>query len=203
MNAIALPKFPRPRGFRPSDLVTQAEFCESPFGPPSRANNPSAVRGQAYERRAHRHFAELFPAQPASPFYVPARWIRFLTSDPRERRYRFAEPDGLLIDVERRHIIILEMKLTHTCYAWWGLRRLYEPLIRKIFGRDWTYAVCEVCRYYDPEVAFPEPFTFVRSPTALAVNGFGVMLLTPEAIGREVALHAATQPDFPCGLEDL
>jgi len=197
-------KFPRPRGFRPAHLVTIAEFVDAPaFTIGARPNRESARRGLAYERRAHRHFLGLFPPAASLPFYVCARWIRFLTSDPRQQRYRYAQPDGLLIDFDRRLITIIEMKLTHTAHAWWGLRNLYEPLIRKLFGAPWKVAVCEVCRYYDPSLDFPEPFTFVRSPAALAANEFGVMLLTPEAEHRERALHLVATPQFPIGLESL
>lgn len=193
--------FPRPKGFRPSDLVVRAEFCEAPAFTVGGKLYGSAARGIRYERQVHRHFLATLPPKPASPFYIPSRWISFTTSDPRERGPRFAQPDGLIIDFDRRLITIIETKLSHTAYAWWGLRRLYEPLIRKIFGTKWSYAVCEVCRHYDPGVAWPEPFTLVRDPSSLRPNEFGVHILSSLGMIREEALATAAIVQFPLGIQ--
>lgn len=196
--------FPRPKGFRPSDLVVEAEFCDPPpFVVGGR--NPSAVarKGLSYERRVHQHFQSAFRPRPGGLLYVPSRWIRFQTSDPRERELRYAEPDGLFVDFSRLQITIVEVKLTHTQYAWWGLRRLYEPLIRKIFGPRWRYSVCEVCRFYDPGVAWPEPFTLVRSLTDLHANEFGVMPLSSFGMVREEGIRSAALLEFPVGLQGV
>lgn len=189
--------FPRPKGFRPSDLATIVEFSDGlEFfnGNPRLKGN--AGRGMKYERQTHQHLMERFPPLPSSPMYLPSRWIRFRTSDPRERDWRWAQPDGLLLDLDRSLVTIIEVKLRHNQGAWWGLRRLYEPLIRKMFGPRWSFAVCEVCRWYDPAVPWPEPFTLVRNPAALKPGEFGVHILTDLGIKRDAALRLATFPGF-------
>lgn len=190
----------RPKGFRSADLVNWAEFCEAPTFTLNSRLSGAPLRGIRYERAVHRHLLSRFPPSEAAPFYVPSRWIRFTTSDPREHGARFAQPDGLLVDFERALITIIEIKLTHTQNAWWGLRRLYEPLIRRIFGARWSFAVCEVCRWYDPGVAWPEPFELIRDPSSLRPNAFGVTILSSLGMIREEALQTAACVEFPVGI---
>lgn len=194
MNSIALH---RPKRFHPADLVVEAEFCSAPAFTGGR--NPSALarKGLRYERKIHEHFSAIFPPRSGAPLYFPARWIRYVTSDPRDTGWRYAEPDGLLLDFDRSLLTIVEAKLTHTQYAWWGLRRLYEPLLRKIFGSRWRVAVCEVCRYYDPGVPWPEPFTLIRDLRELSPNEFGVMPLSTTAMMRDSGVRAAALLEFP------
>lgn len=194
---MVAPTFLKPRNFRPSDLVIEAEFARGPaFASGKRCgNNKAASRGLAYEKRVHQHFASFFCPEAGDVLYQRAPWIRFRTSDPRETQDRWAEPDGLLFNLSLGLITIIEIKLAHTQNAWWGLRRLYEPLIRKIFGSRWAYAVCEVCEYYDPATNFPEPFDLCYNISDLRRNEFGVMLLTPRKLRASQTVSAAF-PDF-------
>jgi hypothetical protein len=179
------PLFPKPKRFRPSDLVTFAEFCDEPAFVRGAHETLTGSRraGILYERRVHGYLKRQFNATGLSPvFYAPGKWIRFRTSDPRESTFRYAQPDGLLFDLPRSQITIIEAKLSHTQNAWWGLRRLYEPLIRFLFGPSWGYAVCEVTRYYDPAVRWPEKLNMVRDPSYLRRNEFGVMILSRDTL---------------------
>jgi len=171
------PRFFPPKGFRPSDLVSWAEFHPGPnFAQEAPRLKGAARRGINYERNVHRHLGQYFSPERQGPLYISGRWIAFRTRLGPE--WRWAQPDGLLIDYANNLIVIIEIKLSHTQNAWWGLRRLYEPLIRFIFGDQWNYAVCEVTRWYDPAVAWPEKYTFIRDPSMLRRNEFGVMMLT-------------------------
>lgn len=72
--------------------------------------------------------------------------------------WRTCIPDGL--DVFDDKVIIVEIKSQHMPEAWWQLRRLYEPVVRKLFLNT-PVAVLEICRVYDPSMPFPEKVTLV------------------------------------------
>lgn len=116
------------------------------FAVPAIASTEARRQGIRYERRVVeallRSFAE-FRAAPA---------IRFID----KLGARVAVPDGLL--VTSRRVYVIEIKLQHTTDAWWQLRRLYAPIVARLFPtRELT--LVEICSRYDPNVVFPEPFS--------------------------------------------
>lgn len=123
----------------------------------------------AYERRVHRHLQHIFDTAPT--LYLPAQWIAFRARGAPQLRW--AQPDGLLIDLTRGLIVIVEIKLRHMDKAWWWCRQLYEPLLTALFPSSWTFACLEVTRSFDPEVVWPEPLHMVRSPDLLRAGQFG------------------------------
>lgn len=140
---------PPPR-FSPAGLVERAYV--SPEPPPFiRVKRYTGRRadGVRYEKKVQRHLQELFPET-----YLPSPWLHFRS----EGKWRWCQPDGLLFDVERGRIVCVEVKYSHTAQAWWQTRQLYIPVLQKIFPTDlWSFEVCEVVRWYDPAVVFPEP----------------------------------------------
>lgn len=71
--------------------------------------------------------------------------------------WRKCQMDGL---VEVNGVFtIIEVKGRHTSDAWWQLRRLYEPVLRSL-GVE-KINLLEVCRSFDPAVAFPEEVELV------------------------------------------
>ena len=110
------------------------------------------------------------------PQLVPSPWLRY-----RERGapwWRYAQPDGLLIDLRAGTICILEVKVRHTVAAHTQLRRLYEPLIRRIFSApSWRFSCCEVVRSFDGRMPFPERYVLTDAPHTLRPGAFGLMLL--------------------------
>lgn len=66
---------------------------------------------------------------------------------------RTAIPDGISFGF--REATIFEIKSQHTHAAWWQLRRLYEPVVKKLGGIDFVRCV-EVTRSFDPLAGFPE-----------------------------------------------
>lgn len=127
--------------------------------------------GIRYERRAHAHFAEAFPGR-----YGAGQWIAF--RERRSGKVRYAQPDGLVVDYERGLLTLLEMKLRHTDRAWWALRYVYEPLFSFLFP-SWRVACCEVVRWYDPAVPWPEAYRRVASPSFLDGGEIGVHIWSP------------------------
>lgn len=66
-------------------------------------------------------------------------------------------PDGLALVGDA--FLLIEVKLTHTARAYYQLQ-LYSKVIETAFARPTR--LLEVCKYYAPEVKFPEPFLVVQ-----------------------------------------
>lgn len=139
-----------PPNFKPAGNVEQARI--SPTPPPfirQRKYSGRRADGVRYEKRVQAHLAELFPLT-----YVPSPWLHFQA----DGAWRWCQPDGLIFDLPRGRIICVEVKYSHTAAAWWQVRRLYLPVLRVCFPEEyWQFECCEVVRWYDPAVAFPEP----------------------------------------------
>jgi len=139
-----------PVHFNPAGEVVEAFI--SPRQPPfirTRRYSGRRADGIRYERRVHAHLLELFPDT-----YLPSPWLHFKSAG----RWRWCQPDGLLFDLAHGRIIIVEVKYSHTSDAWWQVRRLYLPVLRKCFPEGlWRFEACEVVRWFDPLTHFPEP----------------------------------------------
>lgn len=146
--------FPRPQGFRAARGVTWAEFSElGPYGTAQPVGHTEAQKiGLRYERCVHEELSRRYEGN-----YGPSQWISFKCG--RGFDVRWAQPDGLLLNFDAALICIVEIKIRHSERAWWQLRQLYEPLVSFLFP-SWRVALCEVCRSYDPAVAWPEPVRF-------------------------------------------
>jgi len=106
--------------------------------------------GLRYEAKVQRHFLEGFDG------YMPGPWFRYTTSDA-PKRTNYAQPDGILIDVEAGKITICEMKYSHCAEAYFQLVDKYLPIVRKFFNNSeiWEFATVEVVYWFDCAVAFP------------------------------------------------
>jgi hypothetical protein len=136
-----------PRDFVAPGEVKEAKFAWPSWKKPQRYEGIRAV-GVKYERKAQRELMASLGQD-----YIASPWIYFRGS----LGWRWCQPDGLLIDVARGLITIVEIKLTHTTRAWWQCRKLYEPVLRAMFPLHlWRICVVEVVRYFDPATWFPE-----------------------------------------------
>jgi hypothetical protein len=127
--------------------------------------------GIRYEQRVQDHFTELFDG-----FYVPGPWFCF--GEAGRANPRWCQPDGLLFQPRHQLITILEIKYQHTPDAWWQLKTLYYPILAVAFPPNlWRFAFCEVVKWHDPAVAFPEPYRLTPSPAALSPGAFGVHII--------------------------
>lgn len=77
-----------------------------------------------------------------------------------ESGWRTCIPDG--VDVFEDKVVLSEIKYQHTPDAWWQMRRLYEPLLRRFFPTA-AVSLLEICRTYDPATPFPEVVRLVES----------------------------------------
>ena len=163
---------PPPQGFRPCDphTIVRVELLRE--GPPlarapRKRKRGAFAAGLRYERRAIEYLRSRYPRE-----FAAHPWFRFRTHDA---PVRWAQPDGLIVDFFKGRITIIEIKLKHTTDAWWQTRRLYEPLVRYLFGeRQWHYACCEVVRWYDPAIRVPEHVVFTDDPSKLYASAYGI-----------------------------
>lgn len=172
-----------PEEFVPASTVYLAEFAphepsqvnsaaRRSSGSPPRAALRTGVR---YEQKVHLFVADEWKSLGS---YRPGSWIRFVDDSGR----RFCQPDGLLI---RDHeVVLVEVKIAHTQRAWWQLRKLYAPVVKKLFPhRD--VIVLEICKTCDTRMSFPEPITYhasfsdLMTKTPLTKDDFHVVTLNP------------------------
>lgn len=103
-------------------------------------------------------------------------WFRFRSAGAE----RWCQPDGILFRFLDRQITIVEIKLQHTSDAWWQVKHLYYPVLSKAFPEGlWSFNFCEIVKWYDPAVAFPERHHLAGDPLAIGVGKFGVHILKP------------------------
>lgn len=155
-----------PAGFKPIQGEPRSVEFTSWRPPRSRGSSPAQKMGLRYERWVLQTLQENF-----GPNILFDLGISFTDNSGR----RVAIPDAIL-----RHdnaILILEIKYTHTAFAWWQLRRLYEPLLFKLTRAP--ILLVEVCRSYDPSVVFPEQFHYIPdlNPQHLRRSAVHVMQL--------------------------
>lgn len=142
-----------PRGFRVAEGVRSAWIeASGPFG-----RTPAPLRGTAaqkagirYERKVHEHLSSLFGSA-----YRPSQWFRF---EDRNGALRWCQPDGLLSLGPL--VVIFEVKARLVPDAWWQLRRLYEPVVRRGL-RPAALGLCTITRNFDPHIIFPEPLYLI------------------------------------------
>lgn len=166
-----------PSRFNPAGEVIWAQFAPEP--PSFKSNEKMKGKrheGMLYEVKAQEYIQETVEEEKISNkelSYLRSPWITFKSNGDTQNQLRFCQPDGVLIDLAKKHITMIEIKLQHTSDAWWQLRELYEPVLRHIY-QGFTFSAVEVVRWLDPHVAFPEIFHFAPSVLGVRKNSFGV-----------------------------
>ena len=141
---------PPPSGFRPAGEVDFALFS---LDPPLFMKT-STVKGRRADGIRYETKAQEKVLQSRADTYASSPWFRFRSKGC--ARFYYCQPDGLDFDINRGLITIVEFKLQHTSNAWWQTRKLYEPVVKYVFGDIWEYAVIEIVKWYDPHTSFPE-----------------------------------------------
>lgn len=137
---------PAPQAFRPAGNVLAAEFCSPPALRKKRYTG-RRLAGIRYEKKVHEYLLSFYGDR-----YLPSPWLKFFA----EGKWRWCQPDGLLLDLIRGKIVIVEVKYQHTSDAWWQVQHLYLPVLQKIFPEKlWGFEFCEVVKWYDPDTPFP------------------------------------------------
>lgn len=101
-----------------------------------------------YEKKVQEFLGQLYGDR-----YLANPWLKFFS----DGRWRWCQPDGLLLDPRKGRITIVEVKYQHTPDAWWQVRQLYQPVLEAMFpAKLWAFDACEVVRWYEPWTVFPE-----------------------------------------------
>ena len=168
-----------PKGFIPANGVFKATFLSEPPGFVVQNRKKSARgakgRGIAYEKKVQKILESRYGYR-----YLEGPWILF--KEMRDSRPRYCQPDGILFDFYRGRITIIEIKYNHCALAWWQLYKLYLPVIRKIFGPNWTYACCEVVKWYDPSTGVPEQVQMQKDLEFSQPESWSVNICNPSRI---------------------
>lgn len=150
MTCELSPPPPAPQGFRPAGRVLSAAFSLPPEIRRKRYTG-RRLEGIRYERRVQEHLGNLYGDR-----YLDSPWLRFFPAGD-GARWRWCQPDGILLDPERGRITVVEVKYQHTSDAWWQVRHLYLPVLQAMFPPAlWEFDFCEVVKWYDPATPFPE-----------------------------------------------
>ena len=136
----------------------------------SKSRSRGAKRaGELYESRVCDYLTSRY-----GDLCVPGVWLRYRKVASPAFGWSYCQPDCLIFDLRALHVSIIEVKLRHCALAWWQLRQLYEPIVRKLFGPDFTYSCCEIVKWYDPDTEFPERFKLISDPHQPKGAGLGV-----------------------------
>lgn len=159
----------RPSGHK----IDWASFA---FQPPFEITEPkkgNKRKGILYERKAQRYLMGCL-----GEMYWPSPWIAFKADN--NRRVRWIQPDGILVDPEAGLITVVEIKYSHTIDAYLQLEMKYIPVLKWLFPeRLWRFAALEVVHWFDPTIKFPRGFRMVKNPALMRGSDFGVHIYNP------------------------
>jgi hypothetical protein len=160
---------PAPQGFQEPQLVLCADFS-SPPALKRRRYTGARAQGVRYEAKGQEYLQARYGDK-----YLASPWLKFFA----DGRWRWCQPDGLLIDLRRGKVDIVEFKYQHTSDAWWQVRRLYSKVLVHLFpAPQWELRACEVVKWYDPATVFPER-TVLASEIDMDTEFFKVHIWKP------------------------
>jgi hypothetical protein len=139
--------------------------AEAPYSGPRRPRGAKKA-GMIYQRKV-----EAWPGWTGVGGIELSPWFCF-TDGSRERHY--CQPDLLIFHKDL--LIVGEIKIRWTADAWWQLRKLYLPVLSKVFPGRILAPLC-VCRSFDPAVVFPEPAVLRGSIPECDPETFNVLLV--------------------------
>lgn len=145
-NSVLRSGGPPPDLFIPKEILSAWETSD-PYAHRAKSSSTSAQKlGLAYQRKITKWIQE---GDCSSWTVRPGVWYCY--HDPLRRR--FCQPDILLIDESSKCMVVVEVKLRWSCAAWWQLSKLYIPVLRRVFGPEWTLIPLCVTKSYDPSIA--------------------------------------------------
>jgi hypothetical protein len=156
---------PPPPGFRPALAVERAAYGNRfPF--PNGGHSGSQKAGLRYEKAAAKYLKETF----ANTLIGRAVHFRDALGS------RVCVPDAIIHCPQ--FVIVVEIKLQHMPEAWWQLRKLYEPVLKHIYGSR-VVACVEMVKHYDSGMPFPEAVNVIDDLHDVNPDKFGVFRWTP------------------------
>lgn len=135
-----------PLNFKPikGNIVKAWESVRPPSFNAEGKQSAAKKAGLMYERKAKVALERVFRGKDTRD----GQWLGFTDSSGA----RACQPDFLV--VFPTFVVIVEIKVNHCELAWWQLRRLYSPVVERVFG--WPTVLVEVVKHYDPMAFWPE-----------------------------------------------
>lgn len=110
--------------------------------------------GLRYEKKAHEYVTSVCSGSSRALEYVDSPWFTYrLQSSPTV--WNWAQPDGLVIAPNEGIVYLVEIKLRHISDSYFQLMDRYLPLMERFFGPLWKFSLVELCKWYDPDLAYP------------------------------------------------
>lgn len=159
--------------FRPARDVTRAKLIPAAPAFVREYSRKSGRRwaGIKYQREVDVAFEKRFGGT-----YIPGQWLEFVDGPSGETRY--CQPDGIIIELKRGRITVVEVKYSHTELAYYQLFDLYLPVLRALFPPQlWTFAAIEVCSRFDAAVALPVKPVMRKELLDAIPNAFNIHII--------------------------
>lgn len=126
-----------------------------------------------YEAKAQAYLCNLY-----GDAYIPSPWFKYFDSGI--EKVKWCQPDGLLIDIKKGTITIVEIKLKHTIGAWWQLQHKYLQVVKEVFGNSFSYPFVELVQWYDAETQYPVPIELKGDVHKARQGRFQVTIWNPK-----------------------
>jgi len=107
------------------------------FIDPHSYQTPAMLKGLTYEKQVKDYLVELFDEDQV----VLGPWIKYFDG----LKWRWAQPDVVLLPRKTRRLVIGEVKLTWRPGAVRKLQQLYEPLCRKLWP-EYEVKRAQICK---------------------------------------------------------
>lgn len=160
---------PPPSAFHPAQDVQYAEFTNAP-ALRQRRYTGRRLQGIKYERKVQEYLRHLY-----GDMHLASPWLKFLSGG----KWRWCQPDALVWLPEEGRVVLVEVKYQHTTDAWWQTKHLYQPVLRSIFPEAlWTIEFCEIVKWFDPSIVFPERIV-LASDVTMESSAFKVHIYKP------------------------
>jgi len=113
-------------------------------------------------------------------YYAPGVWFRYTTEDA-PKRENYIQTDGLVIDVEKGLVTIVEVKWAHNVGAYVQLVERYLPVVSHFFGSDlFEFRTVEVVHWYDANIKFPGVSKLAKDVANIEKNCVGIHIWRPD-----------------------
>jgi len=164
--------------FRPARDVHSARILNS--APAFILTQQRRRRGARWNGIRYQRLLDGYLAERYGDMFVPGPWIQFTDGPTGERR--FCQPDGLLIEIARGRITVLEAKYSHTELAYYQLFDLYIPVMKNLFPASlWSFAGIGICARYDPAIPLPSRAVMRKNLIDALPREFNVHIWRPNS----------------------
>ena len=141
-----------PRGFKGAGHPLNIQQCANPYTHRTKSS-ASQKAGLAYEKKAKSFLRNRFQER-----VTLGQWFKFYDG----YRTRYCQPDAIVQD--HTGIMIIEIKLRFSDLAWWQLKELYLPIVKKYYHAS-SCQLLVLCKSFDPNcaVCLPEIIPLIEN----------------------------------------